>query len=166
MKRNLYYFLFILILFFLQSALVKVFPGSFWIPHLLLLFAIAAAITEESGRATTLAFIAGFFGELFSTMAFGSIISSMLAATLAAHFFTRKLTSQEIPARTGTLIVLAETLIVIAWIYLYNLAANGLGFGESIRLSEIFRFAILWQFIVNVIFFFPINRLYRIIFND
>ena len=164
MKKALYYFLFIFILFLLQVSGVKVFSHAVYaIPQLMLLFVIIFALSNSFTSTLWVSFGAGFLLEWFSGAYFGSQIFAMVASALLAYFLTRNITARDISIPTAVFLVLLTTLLYGFWIYIYNLTADGLNLAQSIPFRSVFSWNLLWTCIVNLIFFWPISFFYRLL---
>ena len=166
MKKNPWYFLFLFVPFLLQASFYRVFPGSSLVPQFFIVLVIVVSVNLEFKQALTISFIAGFLAELFSGVSFGTMISAFLLACFIAHALTRKLTSQDISISTAAFLVAVETLAFAVWVWFFNWFASGLNLGSQVTASEIFRLGLVWQTAANLIFFFPINRLFKIFFNE
>jgi len=165
-KRYFYFFLFALALFLLESAFQRVFSGSYFIPQLLILFITVFAISRDFRETIWMSFIAGFLGELYSGLYFGAFISQMLLACFLAYFLTRNVTSQDISISTALILVAALTVSLPLWAFIFNLLVSGLGLGNHPPFGEFYSWNLLWRGLVNLLFFFPINRLFKTFFNE
>lgn len=161
MKKIIYYFLFIFILFLLQVSGVKVFSEArFLIPQLLLLFVIIFALSHSFTQTLWVSFGAGFLLEWFSGAYFGSQIFALTASGLVAYFLTRNVTTREISIPTALFLVLLTTVFFGFWIFAFNLAADGL------HLASIFQWNVFLTCLVNLIFFWPVNFFYKLLLSE
>ena len=166
MKRFLYLLFFLVLLFWLEAAFQKVFGASFFIPQFVILFVTVFAISRDLKETLYWCFAAGFLGELFSGLYFGPFLFMCLIAALAAYFVTRKVTAQDISISTVLVIVLLQAVLLPLGAWFFNAAVGGLGLAVYPPFLEFFSWKLILQVLVNVIFFFPINKLFRVIFDE
>ena len=121
MKKYFYLFIYAFVLFWLESAFQQVFPRSYFIPQLLILFITAAAISRDLKEVVWLSFLIGFLGELFSGLYFGTFISSTLLAAAITYFMTRNITSQDISFGTAIALISAQAILLPLWAWIFNL---------------------------------------------
>lgn len=164
MKKAVYYFLCVFILFLLQVSGVKVFSETrYLVPQLLLLFVIIFAVANSFTQTLWVSFGAGFFLEWFSGAFFGSQIFALTAAGLVAYFLTRKVTAREVSLLTVLFLVVLETLVFGFWVYLFNVAAAGLNLAPGLAFRSVFQWNVLLTCFVNLLFFWPVNFFYKLL---
>ncbi len=166
MKRFLYLILFLVFLFWLETAFQKVFHGSFFVPQFLVLFITVFAVSRDLKETLYWCFIAGFFGELFSSLYFGSFIFMCMIAACVAYFVTRNIAAQDVSISTVLVIVSAQAVLLPLGAWLFNAAVGGLGLVINPHFSEFFSWKLALRVLVNAVFFFPINKIFRIFFDE
>ena len=167
MKRKFFYhFLFLLVLFWLEASFQRVFPASFLVPQFVLVFAVVYAVNRPLKELLVMSMIAGFLGELFSGLYFGSVISALLAASLAVYFVSRSVTVQALSLSSAAFLLITVTAVFPLWIFLYNLGVSGLGLADTEPFREFYSWQLLWRAAANVIVFFPLNALFKSLFHE
>jgi len=165
-KRFLYLFFFLLILFWLEAAFRKVFATSYFVPQFVILFITVFAVSRDMKETLYWCFIAGFLGELFSGLYFGTFIFMCIIAAAITHFVTRKAAYQDISFSTVMVIVALQVLLLPFFAWLFNLAVGGLGLTVHPPLAEFFSWKLVWRMVMNMFLFFPINKSFRIFFDE
>lgn len=166
MRKYFYYFLFLFVLFWCEIAFSKVFPGSYFVPQFVLLFVVVFAVGRDFQETLVMSMLGGFLGELFSGLYFGTVISSMLAASLIAYFVSRNITAQAISLSNAAVLVVSITAILPLWAFLYNLIIFGLGLADTPVFQGFYSWGLLWRVLANFLVFFPVNRLFKILFYE
>lgn len=166
MKRYIYLFLFLLVLFWIEAAFQKVFAGSFFVPQFVILFITVFVISRDLKETLYWSFAAGFLGELFSGLYFGSFIFMCIAAAVIAYFVTRNVTAQDISFSTVAVTVSLQVILLPFFVWVFNILAGGLGLTSHPPFSEFFTWKLGIRLFMNLIFFFPINRIFRIFFDE
>lgn len=159
-KRYTLYFIYLLVLFLLQTAATKVFGESLYlIPQLLLMFIIIFTLTHSFRQALWISFVVGFLQELFSTTFFGGQIVTFVLTALLVYFITRNLTSQEITAPTIIFLVALATVLFRLWIFGYNNFIAFFNMAPHLSFRDIYSSQIIWTILVNFLFFYPLRAI-------
>ena len=166
MRKRLTIFFFLFALFWLEIGFKKVFPGSFLIPQFVLLFVVIFAVGSDFKETLIMSMIGGFLGELYSGLYFGTVISSMCVAALIAYFMSRNVTAQALSLSSGVLLFALLSAFLPLWAFLYNLAASGLGLVSFPEFRSYYSWILLPQVLVNLAVFFPVNRIFKAIFDE
>lgn len=163
-RRHLYYLLYIFFLFLLESAGRKVLVQDFYfVPALLLLVSIAAAIRKSLPEALWLSFFAGFLLEIFSGLGFGSYIFALSLTSALIFFMTRKVAAQDVSAFSSAVLVVLGTALFVFGIFAYNGFFSLLGLGKVPVLQSLLGSKMLWTLALNVIAFYPVKFVFDIL---
>lgn len=163
-KKYFYYFLSLLALFVLQIAALKVWTANGnWVPQLILLFVIFFALTHSLPETVWFGFLAGFLEELFSGHFFGAHIVAIILIGLLLYFVTRNLTTQEVAAPTAATLVILATLFFPLWVFSYHSLAAFLGIAEPLSPNTLYSAKVVATIVINLLFFYPIRLLFRIL---
>lgn len=163
-KKLILYFIYPLLLFLLSTSAIKVFSGAYYlVPQLVLLFVIIFATTHSFAETLWMSFALGFLQELFSGVFFGAYIIAFVMTGLLVYFITRNLTAQEVSAETVIFLVVLTTFLFDFWIFGYNNLASLLGISLPLSLRHIYSAKIVWTIVVNFLFFYPLELIFKIL---
>lgn len=161
-KRYLYHILFLLALFVLQAAAIKVWAFSIYaVPEIVMIFVIIFALSHSFPETLWFAFGAGFLLEFFSAEFFGAQIWAMVLTGALVYAATRYLTAQEISIPTAIALVAGGTVLFGLWIFLYSALGAVLGIVPVASLSQLYSWRIVWTILINILFFYPVWFLFR-----
>lgn len=162
MKRHYFYnLLWLVILFIVQAAALKVFAGKYhFVPQLTLVFVVLFAIRHSYLETLWFSFAAGFLNEIFSGRAFGGDILAMVGAGLLIYFFTRKLTAREIVLPTVFFLVILATAVFHVLAAGYSMLLGLAAIGVGVKLSSLY-VGFFSTLFMNLLFFYPIALLER-----
>ncbi len=163
-KKPLLYAVFLLFLFLLYSAGVKVFAETpNLVPQFILLFVISFALKSSLPETLWFSFLAGFLQELFSGEFFGAQIVAFVLAGLLVYFLTRNLTAQELALPTAILLIMIVTLTFGLWVFLYSSLIALLRLAPPVPLGDFYSSKILWTAVLNIVLFFPLDLIVKIL---
>ena len=161
MRKYLYYFIILLILFLLQTAGQKVFIREVqFVPQLVLLFLIAAALRSNLKEVIWFAFLAGFFSELFSSLFFGAFIFSLIL-TGAIIYASRNLTSGQSSLPSVIFWVGISSLVFPLFVYSYHSMFALMNFANPLSIQDFYSQGIIWTILVNIGFFYPVRAVFK-----
>lgn len=161
-KRTAIYFLLLIFMFLLQIAALQVFSSApRAVPQLLLLSVIVLSLTHSLSEAVWYAFFAGWLGEVFSGLFFGTYIFGFVVVGIAVYLITRHLTSQEATILTTVILVISGTLLLPFLAYWFNWFASSLYSILPFPIRNFYPPAIIWTAISNLIFSYPIAKIFN-----
>lgn len=166
-KRIIYFTIFLLVSFAIQSAAVQVFGDrTNFIPQFLLLLVVIYAVDREFPESLWLAFAAGFCGELFSGFYFGAQIFSAVVIAITTYAITRKITLCEVKLPMAAFLVILLTVLSRLLPFIYQLLAARLSLARSIPFGDLFSPGLLILFVINLLVFFGLNFSVRFLPNE
>lgn len=161
-KKYLYYFLYPIVLFLLQTAALKVFPESaHLVPQLLLLFVVIFALSESLTQVVWMSFAVGFSQELFSGLFFGSFIAASVITGAMIYFITRNLTAQEVPPTSAGFLIALGSVVFPGLVFLFNYLGVTLNLARVFAFTDFYSARIFWTILLNIGFFFPLNFIFK-----
>lgn len=168
MKIKRWYLLaFILLLFLLDTASIKVFgSGDLFIPQFLLLLVIVFAINYSFTETLWFSFGIGFFAETVSGFFFGAEIVALVLTGLIVYSVTRKLTSQEISFLMAIVLVVVSTFVLKFCLYGYSATAAFFNLANYISLKEMFSLNLFWTALANFLVFYPVLFVFKFLKKD
>lgn len=164
MKFFLYPLIFLTILFLISTAALRVFtPQAVFLPHLTLVLVVIFALNRSLPETIWFSFIAGFLSELFSGLAFGSQIFAFTMCGIAVYLLTRKITARHVSPPVVLLVVCGSTVAY----YLFLSAASSFFVAFDHRsvlpLGEAMNWSLLWRVVANIVLFYPLNFVYKLL---
>ena len=165
-NKKITYFLSLIFLFLLQTASLNVFSNvPYVVPQLLLLFVIILSLTHSLPEAVWFAFTAGFLAEVFSGLFFGTYIFGFVVIGVAVYVTTRHLISQEIMILPTAILVISGTLLLPLLAYFFNWFASALYSTVAVPIRNFYPPAIIWTVFSNLIFCYPITKIFIFFFR-
>lgn len=168
-KRFIYPFFLLAGLFFLETALNRVFGSDavrYFVPQLVFLFVIVVAVWRDLREALGWSFVAGFMGEWFSALYFGTVIFLCLIAVMITYVITRKVASQDVSFSTATAIVGLAAVLLPVGAWGFNVFVSGFGLVTSLPFSDYFSWRLVFRLGANFLFFLFINRIFIRLFDE
>ncbi len=166
MRKNVYLLVGVFVFFWLETGFRKVFPGSHLVPQFILVFVAVFAVHHDLKGALQIGMFGGFLAELFSTLYFGTAISTMLVAAFFAYFLTRNATLKTLYVSKGWIVLLIVTAAIPFWVFFYNSAASSLNLIIHSGLRAFYSWGLLTQALGNLTVFFPIQALINRVFHE
>lgn len=161
---NFYYLAYIFFLFLVETAVRNVLGQNFFfVPMLVLLTCLAAALKFEVPRIVWLSFFAGFLLEIFSGRFFGNYIFAMELAALLTVLMTKKIAARDVSAANQAFLVVLGTLFFIFGIFAYDGLFALLGSGAPTAWKSLFSSKLLWTMAVNLFAFYPVKFFFDIL---
>lgn len=163
-QNHFYYLSYIFFLFLVETAARKVLEqNSFFVPMLVLLVCLAAALKFSVQRTIWFCFFAGFLLEIFSGRFFGSYIFALEFTALSILLITRKVITRDAAGLNIVFLAILGTLFFVLGIFIYESLFALLGFGTGPSWKSFFRSKLLWTIAVNLIAFFPVKFFFNIL---
>ncbi len=163
-KKFTYDVILLFLLFLLQSSAYTVFGEiTHFVPQLTMILVIIFALTHSLPEILWFSFISGFFLEFFSSLFWGAYVVAMIITGLLSYLATRRLAQQELSAPLTAFLIILGTLFFGFWVFSYDFLMVALDLSSGFGFGEWFSLKIFWTMFVNLIFFYPILLIYRLL---